>query len=433
MPINFVLSRSSIASFGVLPNDVGEVCFGILSKDASLSEFLCSNSSLPFTVWKSLYLNKPSLTDASNLVSRSLPDDIIDLVVKSEKRSKVLCSLIDHNSLSLENQRLIAVGTQDAPKKTLLYSSFCHPSLRRFLAESIQNVPLLEEMVIDSSDSFTHSDRVKLVENFSEIIDSSSFREISFLLSLLFFKYPYLIPYAVNSDNSSVLTAACGAIYAKDADLVKVFTNKSSEFLSSNSFALMALAANPSASLQTVQFLKDSLASLKNLQQVIPVCDARLRRANDSIEFLDLCNDSDILSVLVHRALPSEYKPQGRPLDMALLAVNPNVSDSDRILLVDALSYSDERIFKVLPSRVSSKIAEYRKMLDGVDSISATNTSFFDIDIPPVPDFISSLQGSLNTAIDVLGCSLPAWECFLSLLDDFSGSFDDLLHVSKNM
>lgn len=432
MSAGFVISRSSLASFGVLPNDVGEICFSILSKDSSLVGFLCDNSALPFTVWKSLYLSKLSVSDATNLVSRSLPEDLVDLVVRSEKRSKVLCSLIEHNSLSLENQRLIAVNNQDAPKKALLYSSYCHPSVRRFLAESVQNVPLLEEMVIDSSESFTHADRVKLVENFSDLVDSSSFREISFLLSLLFFRYPELIAHAVFSDNSSVLTAACGSIHARDEDLVKVFTAKSSEFLSDNSFALMALAANPAASLRTVELLRESIVPIKNLQQVIPVCDARIRRANDSIEFLDLCDDTAVLSVLVHRALPSEYKPQGRPLDMALLAVNPHISASDRDLLVNALGYADDRIFKVLPSRVSSKIFEYQKILNTPETGSVVSSLFSGAN-DRVPEFISLLQDHLDKAVDVLGNSVPAWECFLSLLDDFSGSFDDLLHVSRNM
>jgi hypothetical protein len=421
-------NRPLIASSWNFPEDVGEICFSILSRDSALIPSLCQNENIPSTSWINLYKSKLSLTDAINLVSRPLPSDIVDLVVKSEKRGKVLCSLLQHNSLSLDSQRLIAVHTQDAPKKTLLYSKDCHPSLRKFIAKDLSGIPLLEEITLDPANSFSHEERVDFLNNFSSLVDSSSFKEISFLLSLLFFRYPELIPIGLYSSNSSVVVAACGSVNACDSDLADFIKNTVEPFSEANIFALMALAANPATSLKTVSSLLAACQPFDRLTQVVSVCSSRLKRGNEAVPFLDLLEDESMLSLLVSRSLPSEYKPSGRPLDMVLLFVNPNISLEDKLILKNLLyHFIDPRIFKVLPVRVlaalPSDLLSYKMTAPILDDATSQEPS----------DFIDALNQQVSQACETLGTSTSSWECFFSLSDEFEGSFQELLQIAKSV
>jgi len=118
-------------------------------------------------------------------------------------------------------------------------------------------------------------------------------------------------------------------------------------------WAAMALAANPVCSPATRDRLRVLAATTGDYKLVDLLGREPVQLEGDPLS----CDDTDVLSKVLRRALPGRYRPQGRPGQLAYLAQAP-LDTTQAQALIDALAASEiprwalERCCAQLESRV---------------------------------------------------------------------------------
>lgn len=428
--MRLTISRSDLAAYATMEAEPMLACTRALTRYPELQGQLAQNVNLPSPVWRQLWGKRPELNRAIDLVSRQLPRPDRDVVLSGETRSRVLCALIEHNVLSLDEQEDLLRTAPDAALSCLLEQSWVDPSLRVRLARHVGGLSLLSEIAYDTSGAFTDDEVSSLLDTFDTWVPEGRFRERSHLLKVLLFLRPSLVATAARSSVDSLVTAAAGSLNLS-ADLARVIagldpaSTLGDKDLVDRRFALLALVNNPVVGLDVVSEVVARCEKVAGLEQVVSSYDRRKTRPGLTVSYTEV-SDPEQITWLVRRSLPSEYHP-ARSMELILLAQNPHLDDASRVSVESAAItelYCDPRLGHALKDSLLTVPAFVPVVTELTEPVTAA----------PRKQRHASLWGPVSTFCQAaelrLGGQAEQWEVAVGLLDEFDGTVEDLLELA---
>jgi len=432
------ITRSEIATHTGLPDDVAAVCHRVLASREEMHPWLAENPELDDDVWLKLWGSKrPESELARRLVSRPLNKDLRAVVIDRENRVGVLTAFIEHNRLLPEEQRLLS-GKANA-RAALLHQRWLEPNLRKPLAVELGGIHLLREMALSDDGVFAEDEIVDLLGNYPDWIgDLSDPRkgaaDRNRFLRILFGRHPGAVEPAITNPRltgrcrSEILTSAAGSANLLPEDAARIarvdehgiccLTPAQAQ---ASYYCLLALLGNPRCPHRVAQ----AVLPVAGRHQA-NVADAAKRRLEkpEIVGDLSEIDDPETLDWLARRALP--YRGQdstraGRPLELLALARNPHIGKD-----------IGKRIAGCIPAEVESELV--------AAAADELRTIWPDIVIPDEPGTPvreskpwPAVTAAMELAVEKLGHDQSRWETLIGLLDDFDGTFEELVSLAETI
>jgi hypothetical protein len=434
-----ILRRAQIATHTGLPDDVAAVCHRVLASYEEMHPWLAENPELADDVWMKLWGKKrPESELARRLVSRPLTKEQRDIVIDRENRVGVLNAFIEHNRLLPEEQALLS-GKANA-RAALLRQGWLEQHLRKPIALHLRGLPLLREMALAADGVFTEAEILGLMQTYPDWIgDMTDPRkgagERNRMLRILFGRYPGVVSTLIQHPGFhgririEVLTSAAGSanLRADDAALIALVDEHGiSRIKPANglemTYCLLALLGNPRCPHRVARAVSAHLSGL--IPNLKSAAERRLERPEIDGD-LSAIDDPDTLAWLAQRALP--YRGQdvtraGRPLEILALARNPHVGKD-----------LGERIIACIPAEVERElIAASAEAILQVHPGSEILTAE-PVHNPRTAQPWQVLTDAMEFAIKKLGTDQVRWETLLGLIDDYDGTFEELVHLAETI
>lgn len=443
------ISRAILASNSGLPPDVAETCQRILATREDMHPWLSTNPKLSATVWLALWgKTRPEAVIAQGLVARELDAAQRNVVITKENRVGVLKTFIAHNELTLEEQKLLS-GKANAAA-TLLEQPWLDPSLRKPLARKVGGLELLREMALAKSDVFTADELRELVLSYPSWASTSSdprkgAKDRNRYLRILFGRHTGLIGAVVEHLDGVVatsgslarceqdlLTAIAGSAHL-DGDAARRIAGIESgnctfdtKTFDERYYCLLALVNNPRCPRTVVEAVRDT-ARAKSRGDTHLFHTAADRRATrqDVTEPFSIMSDPETLDWVIRRALPyrgEDSNRPARPIELIELGKNPNLDERQRASVRNA-------IMSHVENELIEHDAELIKALwpEGYASCQPTPTTRWHHSTP------THVQAAFDLGASKLGNDPVRWETLIGLLDDYDGSFEELVSLSESI
>lgn len=434
------INRIGFASFGGLPDEIAALCQRLLARREELVPHLCHNPGLTEDTWFTLWgATRPSADHGKALVSRKLTRAQRETVVRKESRTSVLEQFLEFNELDLDEQRLLA--GKDNVAGLLLSQEWCHPTLRKSLALKAKGLHLLGEIAYGRGDLFSDSEVVSLLSTYhewgSEGVRGAKRRERSAALRVLFGRRPgvidsLLVPTTSIPDGHliTMLTAAAGSanITAEQARSIATIQHTRGLHADDLQFCWLALLANPRCPHAVAQELDDSTwaANRAGKWQIRNAAERCLqgRVVEGSLSEL---SDPEDLARIWQRAKSSAgqwgCRPV-RPVEALELATNEHL---------DTATWKSLRL-ELLGGVPDQLVACYRDTIakvhpgDEVRGMSREQRALVYEHSTP-----ARLSEAFALAAERLGTDSVKWETLLGLLDDFDGTFEELVTLAETI
>jgi hypothetical protein len=421
--MDFRLTRENLATYGGIPPHAAEACQRALANRKEMHEHLAYNPDLTPVVWRKLWGNtRPSAAMAKNLVSRTLDKEQRALVISRENRVGVLKLLITHNVLDRDEQELlVAKGTVG---DVLLKQHWFDEDLRKPVALHTGGLSLLEELALSPIERFDDDETRTLLKNHADWTGflSKPSSTNARLMRILFGRRPAAGEGLLEAaePRPEMLTALAGSanLTVEQARKITAFDNGICWLTEAEAenlrFCLMALAANPRCSLDVVNALGKSFPKGHDVSQA---ATRRYGREAVTGRYADV-TEPDVLDWLIGRSCPSNssygYR-QGRPIELIDLARNPHLSEEQRKRVLDGVQRDVE------PELLALDASD----IEGVTIRSNEQPTAFTRELP------DWYRQATRLAATKLGDDVQRWETLVGLLEDFEGSFTELVELAE--
>jgi len=444
------ITRAQLATSHGLPEDVAEICQRSLATREEMHPHLALNAELTPAVWYLIWgAKRPEASIAKGLVARELDAGQRALVITRENRIGVLREFLEHNELTLEEQQLLS-GKANAAE-LLLKHRWVDTDLRKPLALKAKGVALLKEMALAPDATFTVEELTALVRTYPTwITDETDERERGLgarhrMLRILFGRHPRLIESVLDAIEAGditagrrcddLLTAAAGSANLGSAEAARIarvtdgVCGLTGDELAARHYCLMALVNNPRCPLEVVGAVDDRVDPRYGSSDLRRACERRTQRAaypQVTGPFAEV-EDDVVLTWLVNRSVPGVNETTGRtrpgrPIEMLDLAANPHLDAWQRKRVVDGLRTDVET------ELIAGHLTAVRTIWPDVDEALAdrqvTRRTW------PIPEY---LRVSLEEAARRLGTDPVRWETLIGLLDDFDGTFEEILEIVETI
>jgi hypothetical protein len=292
-------------------------------------------------VWFALSDPLPDAATAASLYSRPLNPDQLDWVIAKEKRARPLAAACSTNPMT------------PAQIRTMLARSTVAKTVARALIDAEEREPgrTPAEVAGDvaraaggnalcnaiAGDAFSDTEACELLDRFGDWADKPS-RRRSLALTRILDARPGLIGrFVATGAHPSLLLAAAGSRHLTSEELQRsVLDGDYTADMYAKFYAWVSLAANPRthrAVLESMSVTADIDASLNRARSAaLKRLEGWETRGRVDEAFEDV-TDSDTLTWLIRRSVPRESwdgdQIRGRPFDVAALAANPHLSQSN--------------------------------------------------------------------------------------------------------
>ena len=409
---NTIKSRNHMASYEGFPSAVAVHVHNALMRYPNAISTLASNGSISGELWLTLWGPKrPSVSLAKSLVSRDLNAALRKHVIEKETRSTVLGEFVKYNELTKDEQlHLIAAGTA---QEALLAAPWLASDLRVAMVLKVGGEALLQQIAVlpvdNYSDDFVSS---HIIANMTEYAHKPS-KGISRNLKLIFGRRPEVINKVMPYAKRNVLTAMAGSANITENMCEKLINYQtgvvslSQEEVRENTYMYQALVANPRTPLHVVQAMTKAASGNGDLYRSI---HKRGTNVHVSGRYEDV-SDPAALDRLLSRACESrgrDFYSAPRPIELLALSANPHLSAVQRAKVTESINILDLDILSGDP--VSALPAK------SVSSYSSTYA---------VPEY--------DLAARVLGDTKIYWEVLVSMLEDYQGSFLELIETAQTL
>jgi hypothetical protein len=436
----------------------------------ALRECLPYNPGLTEKSWFALYPAKPlpKAPIAQALAGRRLSKAQVAHLLTAENRAGVFLSLLEYNELDRDEQVLLMgnrKGFNAQVARKLITMSWVAGDLVKPIALAAGGQVLLSYLANADVAEVPDGEAADLLRTFrqwgpgtGESGGKTGLKQRSVMLQRLLGRRPGLLAAAVSAgQHESVVTAAAGNLHLRDPELQWTASGLrekvTADVLEARRYALMALVNNPVCVPDVVEAVIAAARTFGQAQLLTSAMDRKTKHPEPVTVTYDQVDDPEVLRWLVSRSRPSEYKPDGRPFDLAALAGNPHLTEFQVKDIADALS--GEAFMRQLgneigraarlaftaayPDNAPEWWAQDAKQYDDLESNDVDELSQYPPWVMPqeqalqvnVKDLEHRYEPSsiLVHACDRLGNDRGRWETFFTLLDEFDGTLDDLLTV----
>lgn len=269
--------------------------------------------------WNTLWEPNLPAAEAASMLDRVLDAEQIDTVLSSEKRGTVLIALFRRDMCTEAQQRVAITNAKGSTFPAMvMQTSTLHPNLLSLAAERLEGVEKLEWCAAYAG---LHTED-ELFDVLTSAVSDVSIREMkSFnrLVGKIITASPGLIEriFALDPFPSALKTVLAGSRFTDRLEWQeRIFAAGEDD-----EFAGLALSANPVAYESVLRTLCDHSAQ-RVRAAAAKRFDTTFRRVAEAFETV---SDADDLNWLLRRALPNQYRPDGRITDLVALALNPNI------------------------------------------------------------------------------------------------------------
>lgn len=443
------ISRALLASNPGLPADAAEICQRVLAMREDMHPWLAANPEITVPVWYTLWgKTRPEAAIAQGLVARELDSAQRNVVITKENRVGVFKTFITHNKLTLEEQKLLS-GKANAAA-ALLEQPWLDPSLRKPLARKIGGLELLREMTLAPEGAFTADELRELILSYPAWASPNNdprkgAKERNRYLRILFGRRIELIGPVVEHllgrantgeplarCEQDLLTAIAGSAHLDGEAATKIAGIESGnctldgKTFDERYYCLLALVNNPRCPRTLVEAVRDA-ARARSKGTTSLFHDAVERRASrpDVTEAFSLMSDPETLAWVLRRALPyrgEDNNRPARPIELIELGKNPNLDERQRTSVRNALI-----------ENVENELLEHDA--DLVAALWPNGYTFRQA--PPsqrryygAPNHV---QEAFKLSATQLGVDPVRWETLIGLLDDYDGTFEELVSLSESI
>ena len=409
---NAIKSRIHMAAYEGFPSAVAVQVHNALMRYPNTISTLAANGSISSDLWLTLWGPKrPPVALAKSLVSRDLNATLRKHVIEKETRSTVLSEFVKYNELTKDEQIcLIAAGTA---QEALLNVPWLARDLRADMVLKIGGEFLLQQVAVSPVDNYSNDFVSKhIIDNMREYAFKPS-KSISRNLKLIFGRRPEVIGMVMPYAKRNVLTAMAGSANITEdmcEKLINYQNNVASltkEEVRESTYTYQALVANPRTPLHVVQALAQVATGNADLSRSIRKRDTKVHVSG---RYEDV-SDADTLERLLSRACESrgrDFYSAPRPIELLALHANPNLSNVQRAKVTGSMA--------ILALDILSG--------DPVSALPAKNVSSYPSTYS-VPEY--------DLAASVLGDTKIYWEVLVNMLDDYQGSFSELIETAQTL
>jgi hypothetical protein len=293
---------------------------------------LCTGHALTDHQWRTLWRAKLPVNSAVSLVSRPLSSEQVDLVLACEKRSTVMSAMFKFTEMSLQQQRTALSVVAGSGFAATVMTTPLDPEILALAAGRLDGVHRLDWCV--NNPSVSDDDTLEAIFAADQAAKQSLWQRSRLIVKAIHSR-PGLVDALFELDTipDSAITALAGSRLIASPDRQERFV------ATGNEFATLAFVANPVVSLELVA--KVDATSYK-------VADAVRRRKQSEVatvtEPYDTVSDPAQLNWLLRRAMPSSFKPAGRPWDLVVLGRNQHIVDDAARRIYDILEGSGDLV-----------------------------------------------------------------------------------------
>jgi hypothetical protein len=432
------ITRATLATYPGLPDGTKETCQRLLAIREDMHQHLSCNPDLNEQVWFTLWgRTRPDLEQAKMLVARNLSKDQRELVLTKETRSKVMDAFLAHNPLSREDQLKVAAKPKVAG--LLLEHRWLDPDIRKQVALKVRGSALLEDMATAPDGSYTVDELRDLLLTYpSWVLGESKSRRTTGryrFLRILFGRYPALISEIFDSRlrggelYEELATSAAGSANLDPisaAKLAHIGPDGQCDFddyaLMTMKYRLLALLANP----RCPHSVAKAVAAAANVNyDIAKAGKVRLEKPEIGCAISQI-EDAVVLTWLVKRSLPYSgehgYRPS-RPVELIELACNAHLGEEDRERVLRALRYAEDR--RLVEGHIVA-ICAVNPAFE-VDTGKSGENSLAETTVP------QHVQDAFELVHQRLGDDPVRWETLICLIDDFDGTFGELVEIAENL
>lgn len=409
---NTIKSRIHMASYEGFPSAVAVHVHSALMRYPYTMSTLASNSTISGELWLTLWGPKrPYVALAKSLVSRDLDAALRKHVIEKETRSTVLGEFVKYNELTKDEQlHLIAAGTA---QEALLNAPWLASDLRVAMVTKVGGEALLQQIAVlpvcTYSNNFV-SDHI--MANMTEYASKPS-KGISRNLKLIFGRRPEVIDKVMPYAKRNVLTAMAGSANITENMCEKLVNYQNGtvsltqEEVRENTYMYQAIVANPRTPLHVVHAMVKAASGNGDLYRSIR---KRGTNAHVSGRYEDV-SDPAVLDRLLSRACERrgrDFYSAPRPIELLALHANPHLSATQRARVTESMNILDLDILSG----------------DPISALPPTSVSSYSSTYS-VPEY--------DLAASVLGDTKIYWEVLVSMLEDYQGSFSELIETAQTL
>lgn len=285
-----------------------------------------------FCLWEK---NLPS-DQAALMVGHDLDADQAKIVIEDERRGSVLLLLFHRPILDKDQQELVLRRAKGSTFPALVMrTDHLDPSLLSVAAERLTGVERLEWIAGNLGTFDDESAFAAVIDAVSEDISIRDMRSLNRSVGKIIATRPGLVSRLASQVPvpTQLRTALASSRHlVKESDQANLFAD-----LEDSKFAALAFVANPVAHESLVRNLAthDSpevrVAAKKRLEPDFHRVDTPFESVSDPSTF----------ARLLRRCLPSTFRPEGRPVDLAALALNDLLDLDSARKVFDLLEFCD--------------------------------------------------------------------------------------------
>jgi hypothetical protein len=415
---------------------VAEVVYKALHRRKELHNALAGNPCLSDSLWELMYNTNSTTKIAKLLVGRPLNNLQVKKVLSMEKRDSVLSSCISANTITDEEVEFIGDNLKKGQTAAAISAKITVSE--RIRISLLPELGLIERLILAGDPKINVSDKV--VESWfpksvlDQAVRSKSIQSSGY--ALLIYKRKSIVKMLISSGNSSAIIAVASSPAAEDGINGKLLDSIMNLGIDDRKYALMAYSANP----------RIDPATLKKLvidHRLTPIEKSQInetinRRRNDDLIINYDDAESPILNQILRRAMPSEYRPDGRPAELLAIIANPALG-TDFLRVQEALeSLERHKVWGPTIKSYFNKVEVLSNEENGEEFyknnhilLSASESGLHHYQPTQIPEWLYSEFKTL--AIEKLGSDANAWETLVSLFDSFTGSAYDLIEIAPSL
>jgi len=296
---------------------------------------LRANTALSRRQWFVLWEKDLPADQAAQMLDHDLDREQVETVLASERRGTVLLSLFRRPLLDKEQQeRALAAAKGSTFAPMVMQTKHLDPALRSVAAERLVGTDRLEWIAVHQSEYDDDAAFEAITETVASKLPLRDLRTLNQTLGKIIASRPGLVHRLASQDPvpAQLRTAlASSRLLLEESDQMNLFADRED-----SKFAALAFVANPVAYEAPVRSLIDHEE---------PEVRNAVRKRLDQKTFervslpYDQVEDPAQLQRLLRRCLPGIYRSEGRPADLAVLALNDRIELDDARKVFDTLSF----------------------------------------------------------------------------------------------
>jgi hypothetical protein len=421
------ITKRLLAGYKKFSPEVTEIVHQALLPHKDVGPELASNPTLSEEHWLQLYGTKKRcyVGVGSGLVSRKIPKNLRAHVIAKDKRITVFENLIRYNELDLDEQQLLSTNKEAV--EALLRQPWFDDSNRHNAAMIASSTTLLTEMALCPLKTFTDIEVADHISNHAAWKTYSMRSDhMQYYLQTIFGRRPQVATKVIGQVENFILEAIAGSANLTSKDAITIAAkclptaNQSYDFYRPR--CLTALAFNPRTPLSVITDLatkveeKDTLRNLKARGQ---------REAINGL--ISSQTDPEVITWLLGKYCALDKNTSWHNASY----LNGFGGNTYRAKSVELLGlYKNKHLTFDQRAKVSQSI------IDGVDK-RLWPKSLQPLEVPKkeLVSYVYSYSLENDLLIDLaaksLGINKEKWDVLVGLINEFSGTFTDLIKVAE--